>query len=102
MSDRDYINSILDAVPNQRMRDSVEQYLLYGIPPGGFMTAVLSNDLKEAAGRADSTNRELLLDWAGWLYNSCPGPAQGSEAKVRAWCESGGFTGRPGSASLGL
>lgn len=90
------LEDILDAIPNHGMRDSVERYLVHGIPPGGFMIAVLSNSLTEAAGRADATNRELLLEWASWLYNFCPAQAHGSMDKVVKWCESGGLSGKHG------
>jgi hypothetical protein len=98
------IEEILDAVPNQGMRGAVERYLLHGISPGGFLTAVLSNDLKGAAARADTTNRQLLFEWADWVYNYCPGGAQGSEFRVNTWISQGGLVrpaviGRPESAS---
>jgi len=92
------LDEILNAVPNQGMRDSVERYLVYGIPPGGFMTAVLTDSLKNAVGRADMNNRRLLIEWAEWLYNYCPAAAQGSEEAVIKWIESGGFTGKLDSA----
>ena len=98
------IEKILDAVPVAHMTDAVERYLLHGIEGGGFLTAVLANDLKGAAGRADVTNLGNLHAWAGWLYNSCPPAAQGSYEKVEAWCRSGGMkglTGTPGPASPG-
>lgn len=42
-------------------------------PFGDFMTAVLSNDFVGAVGRADDYNREIILDWASYLYNEMPG-----------------------------
>jgi len=52
-------------------------YLAYHniIPPTGlghFLTAVIQNDLVEACGRADSTNRLVLPLYATFLYNCVP------------------------------
>ena len=96
-----FVQHAIDMVPADHMKGAVERYLRHGISGGDFLTAVLANDLKGAAGRADSTNAELLREWAAWLYNDCPIDAQGSYDKVEAWCKSGGVTGRLGSASAG-
>lgn len=69
------------------MQDGARLYIEEGIPPGDFMMAVLSNDLKEAFGRADETNRVAMFDWASWLYNECPMQANGSPEKVAAWLD---------------
>lgn len=47
--------------------------------------AVLSNDLKEACGRADSFNRRILFEIVVWLYNNAPITCWGSPEKVDAW-----------------
>lgn len=44
---------------------ALERYLNNGIMPGSFMTAVLENNLKEAIGRADMTNRSNLHNIVG-------------------------------------
>lgn len=75
------------------MRDDARLYVEEGIEPGGFMMAVLTNDFKEAVGRADQTNRQYLLEWAQWVHNEVPMMAQGSEEKVLAWIKAGGFKG---------
>ena len=64
--------------PNQYLVDGVQRYLEHGIRPGDFLTAVLCNDLKEACGRADFTNRYLLFDIVNWLYNEAPLGSWGS------------------------
>ena len=35
-----------------------------GLPPGGFMSALLRNDLTKAFRKADSTNHALMSSWA--------------------------------------
>lgn len=75
------------------MRDGVKRYFDHGIPPGSFMTAVLSNDLREALGRADDINRERLFDIVSFLYTDAPAACWGSPEKVSAWIEIGGLMG---------
>jgi hypothetical protein len=52
---------------------------------GHFLTAVLSNDLSEACGRADDTSAAYLVRIVKWLYNHVPGTCWGSPEKVAAW-----------------
>ncbi len=51
---------------------SIRLWVSDGAPPGSFLTAVLRNDLKEALGKADMTNRYALYDIVFYLYNHCP------------------------------
>ena len=50
-----------DAVPVDYMAAGMRRYIEYGIAPGSFMTAILCNDLMEAAQRADDTNRRCFV-----------------------------------------
>lgn len=43
-----------------------------GLPPGGFMSALLSNDFRMVAAHADDTNARHLHAWAIVLANWCP------------------------------
>ena len=73
-----------DLVP-EHMWGAVERYLLDGIPPGHFLTAVLSNDLTEAFARADDGNAARMHDWVRFFYCYAPRGSWGSPAKVSAW-----------------
>lgn len=53
--------------------------------PGGFVTAVLENNLREALGRADEDNRQDIFDIVSYCYNEIPEPCWGSEEKMKAW-----------------
>tara|TARA_Y100000310_G_C20281639_1_gene622889 strand:+ start:453 stop:641 length:189 start_codon:yes stop_codon:yes gene_type:complete len=44
----------------QHIRAGVQRYVEHGADVGGFLTAVLSNNLCESFGRADETNRAYL------------------------------------------
>jgi hypothetical protein len=61
------------------------EYFAARRPTGGFLRAVLENDLGQAAMRGDEINRWHVADIALFLFNYCPAPAWGSPAKVDAW-----------------
>lgn len=61
------------------------EYLAARRPTGGFLRAVLMNDLKEAATRADVYNAPALALIVKFLCNVAPSPAWGSPANVAAW-----------------
>jgi hypothetical protein len=70
-----------------RTRVGLELYAKYGILPGGFLRAVLSNDLLDAACRADPENYTALREIVRYAYNKLPGEAFGSREKMLAWSE---------------
>ena len=72
------------SAPNH-LGDGLKRYIEQRVPMGGFMTAVLENNLKEACGRADHINIRLLPEIVGWLYNEAPAQCWGSPAKVKEW-----------------
>lgn len=73
------------------MHQGVADYILFGFPMGGFATAVFSNDLKDAFGRADEVNTAAMRDWVMFVYNEAPAKCQGSRECVREWQEAGGL-----------
>lgn len=72
------------------MHDGYVLYLLHGIPPGHFLTAVLSNDLREACARADETNQRTLYRHVAFLWNHAPASCWGSEERVMDWVKQAG------------
>jgi len=66
-------------------RGALRRYLEDGVPPGGFLTAILANDFVTAVGHADEENRAAIVEFATWLYWGCPSPAWGSYEQVNAW-----------------
>lgn len=42
----------------------LRRWVYQGLPPGGFMSALLRNDLTKAFRRADDTNHALMSSWA--------------------------------------
>lgn len=78
------IREHLDLVP-EHMHDAVLLYVLDRVEPGGFLTAVLENNLKEAAVRADSRNARALADWGKFCVYALPTICWGDPIRVRAW-----------------
>ena len=83
-----------DKVPVSRLADSVKMYIEEGISGGGFLTALLSNDLVATFSTADDENREVIGEWVSFLYNDMPYGCWGSKEKVQAWIQDDGITGR--------
>lgn len=61
------------------------RYVRDGILPGGFLRAVISNDLMEAACRADTDNATALSDIALVIFHHCPSRCFGSAKAMAAW-----------------
>lgn len=77
----------------QRMRGGVCRYIENGIPPGDFLTAVISNDLREACGRADEENRHLLFEYVKFFHCHAPRQCWGSEDNFKTWTRHHGLDG---------
>ena len=73
--------------PHEACRGAVKRYIEHGIPPGSFLEAIITNDLKEACARADSINRTLIWDWVNWFYNCAPAVCWGSDEAYEYWLE---------------
>jgi len=65
--------------------DIINRYVEDDVPPGGFLTAVLSNDLVGAFTWADSDCKSALPDIVRYLNNEIPAESWGSKDKVEAW-----------------
>jgi hypothetical protein len=74
------------AVP-QGIKNSLDRYVKEGTPTGGFLYAVLSNDLFEAFGRADIDNRMSLFDICSYIYGELPSTCHGSREIVNEWID---------------
>lgn len=74
------------AIPDY-MVEGLDLWTRFGVLPGDFLIAVLSNDLMEACARADETNLRNLPVYCAYLYNEAPPQCFGSKERVRAWIE---------------
>jgi hypothetical protein len=91
---RTYYNAFLRGNLTPVAAETLANYIVFGMPPGGFMTAVLANDLVGAFGRADMYNVDRMQWYAKAIYNSIPSQAWGSYGKVQQWIASGGIEGQ--------
>lgn len=66
---------------------ALRRYVENGLAPGGFLTAVLCNDLMDAIARADNDNLRNLKSICLFVYNCIPGDAWGSKERMDAWMQ---------------
>ncbi len=75
--------------PELPIRDDIKQalgdYVNHGYPLGGFLTAVVENNLMRAMGSADSYNRATLHQICAYVYNDMPSACHGSPERVAEW-----------------
>ncbi len=69
--------------------DSLRRYADHKTPTGGFLRAVLANDLMEAIGRGDVFNIQALPEICRYIYNDIPLSCWGSYENVDNWLETG-------------
>ena len=60
-------------------------YLVHHRPTGGFLRAVLSNDLYGALSKADTNNARVLWHYPIWLGTYAPSESFGSAEAYEAW-----------------
>lgn len=66
---------------------ALDRYINDRILPGGFLTAVLSNDLFGAVGKADSENLAALPEIVRYIYNEVPSSSWGTKDIIWKWVE---------------
>lgn len=71
---------------NSLLDESLENYLMYGFEPGGFLTSVLANDLWLSIGRADHWNKQKLPEIVNEIVFKMPSISIGSYDAVKDWC----------------
>jgi len=69
-------------------------YIYRGRSVGGFLTAVLRNDLFEACSSADDKNLPYVSNYSSFLYNYTPSNCWGNVDRVKAWMKMGGLEGQ--------
>lgn len=81
-----------DKLP-ESLRGGMRRYMENGVETGGFLKAVLENDLKAAVSRADVFNQSQIANIVGWLFNEAPVNSWGSPVDVIKWMKRGGMAG---------
>lgn len=67
------------------MLEAIALYVERGLPPGGFLEAVICNDFQGACGRADWHNIRNLPAFAAYFYKETPSACNGSVEAYHAW-----------------
>jgi hypothetical protein len=73
-----------DMVPSHA-QESIENYLMHGWKPGGFMSAMFAGDLFTAAGSGDQANGPAMQGIARWIMHSAPNGSWGSYEVIENW-----------------
>ncbi len=71
----------------ENIKGALDRYVNDGIRTGGFLYAVLTNDLFGALGRADIGNRINLFEICSYIHNELPMMSWGSKEKVKEWLD---------------
>ena len=66
---------------------ALDRYVNDRILPGGFLIAVLSNDLVGAVGKADKENLAALPEIVRYIYNEIPSSSWGTRDIIWKWVE---------------
>lgn len=80
------IDSQQGPVP-EHILPGIARYLVSGIVPGDFLTAMLTNDLRGVIQGADDQNIMALPAIWNFLYNNIPSSAWGSRERLAKWVE---------------
>ena len=65
-------------------KEGIENWVNHGFC-GGFLRAVLENNLADSFSRADEENRADMFEIIKFIYNEIPGNCWGSPEKCDAW-----------------
>jgi len=75
-----------ESVPSHLL-DGLVMYGKKYVPTGGFLRAVLNNDLMDASVRADPESRKSIGMLALFIHYEMPVNCHGSPEKVMAWLD---------------
>ncbi len=69
----------------ENIKNILNRYVKDKVPTGGFLRAVLANDLMETFGKVDEYNQAAMLDILSYVYNYMPDSCHGSYDIVDKW-----------------
>lgn len=82
------MSSLRDRVPPEALA-ALDRYVQQRIRTGGFLYAVLTNDLYLACKKADAVNRACLFAIVEYVDFELPINSRGSASAVEAWLRRG-------------
>ena len=68
-------------------QEAIFNYLVYGWEPGGFLTAVMANDLYRAATVSDIANVDNLAYVAKFVVYALPQACYGNYDQIKNWLQ---------------
>ena len=77
----------------ESVREQLRMYIEEGRPVGGFIRAVIENDLRLAVLFADAINGSLIIGIVQWLHHEAPADCLWSPKEYMAWMARGGLKG---------
>ena len=75
------------------IRETILAYINDRRPTGGFLEAVISNNLVESFARADEINQRAMFYIVSFFYNKAPMACWGSKARYEEWIKGEGKNG---------
>lgn len=72
-------------------QSSIENYLLRGWAPGGYVEAMLAHDYERAFACADTANRQTIWVLWRWITDGAPELCHGSYKAVKMWRDDLGY-----------
>lgn len=88
---KDYAGLLRRSDVPEHLQPGLVRYLGDGIRPGGFLCAVLANDLAGAVSRADGDSAKGLVPLVRFLFDYAPVLAWGSTEAVENWIDAGNW-----------
>ena len=85
MNEAELRTSLNECNVPQHLHDGLVRYMLYGILPGNFLTAVLENDFEGAVFSSSGEQFSTLRALAMFLHWHVPSYTHGSMASVRKY-----------------
>jgi hypothetical protein len=82
---RDEYRDGLEQYIPAHMHQGMDYYVKHHITPGGFLFAMLANQLELAAGKADETNRNLMHNYLSFFRECLDPEIWGTPEKVQSW-----------------
>lgn len=83
---RDHLRRrLLDSGVPRSLHEGLVEYIVARRPMGGFLNAIVQNDLVEACRHADLENHARIYRVVYFLINFATAECWGSPAKVEAW-----------------
>ena len=80
------------------LMESLRLYVDRGVSTGGFLRAVLENDLMQSIGRASEDSLDCLPKLCQLIYHCLPSNAHGDRERVARWIGRGGMMGETHTA----